>query len=925
MQRGFVVVLQLGLAMFSSVAWTYDKDNVYSGDFLGFSVYISNTTNKKDGVLCFRDTIYTRATIPNPINITCPYHGRYVIYYNNRTHPPYPDGYSTYAYNDICEVEVYGCPKQGYYGENCAISCPENCVNGMCHIVNGTCFGCAKGFTGTVCDKECDNHTFGGDCSLTCGNCVNKERCNHVDGSCPNGCDSGSFGRLCDKECPNGLYGHDCQKNCSANCGVQWLCDRETGSCIHACQRGWKGDTCMKECDGGFFGHNCAESCGECFEKEQCHHVNGSCLKGCAYGYSGIHCKDIEANGYRGSTFPNVHAYANVNGMWELPAAIEQSEFHIQEEISDRLEHSEELSFLSTENALNVKHFQVKFKSDIQIHEPHAFSCANGSGFKGEFALLPVGEYHSCFVGKRKENTSKNRYKKIFPYDHSRVVLKTDIDYSDYINANYIKDTDGNIGYIATQGPKHNTINDFWRMIWQENVTQIVMLTNLMEDGKIKCSQYWPESTDEEYYGDFNISKSKSEEIHFAFYVIRKFTMSNSEGSRVVTQYHYTKWPDHGTPDPFSLLLFHSHVLRTRTAEFEAPTIVHCSAGIGRTGTYIAFDALCKEGQSKGTINVASYVKVMRSCRMNMVQTYEQYKTIYLALNEEFKAPVRTKSISAFRESMQHFFREDPSDHIIFQKELKSLSDIKPACTKGDFRDVTLHTVNTEEENLLQLDRYNLYLTPTVYNRGNYIRALYSFLEENAFIVTQYPSENGAVDFLRMLIDNDSDTVICMDPLAEIESSTAWLPEPSLYKLVGPYSLQHEGGSEIDVKVTSVKILDGTESTHSIKIVQPTGSLKSIQYTACLRSLVSYAVHISTENPVTIVSKDGESLCGVFCAVFNCIQQINMDESVDVFTTVRQLQTRRPEFCSTLGEYMLVYKSVKDFIEFTSEHVYSNQ
>ncbi|XP_078328496.1 uncharacterized protein LOC111112512 [Crassostrea virginica] len=178
----------------------WDENNIYAEYFLGFSVYISNTTNKEDGVLCFRDTNYTRATIPNPVNITCPYHGRYVIYYNNRTHPPYPEGYSNDAYTDLCEVEVYGCPSLGYYGENCSLECPQNCQDGYCDIVEGTCFGCAHRYIGPTCTKDC----------------------------------------------PEGLYGRYCSQNCSMTCGDPGRCDIMTGHCKVGCQVGWTGVMCEK-------------------------------------------------------------------------------------------------------------------------------------------------------------------------------------------------------------------------------------------------------------------------------------------------------------------------------------------------------------------------------------------------------------------------------------------------------------------------------------------------------------------------------------------------------------------------------------------------------------------------------------------------------------------------------------------------------
>ncbi|XP_060885218.1 receptor-type tyrosine-protein phosphatase O isoform X2 [Labrus mixtus] len=228
-------------------------------------------------------------------------------------------------------------------------------------------------------------------------------------------------------------------------------------------------------------------------------------------------------------------------------------------------------------------------------------------------------------------NRPKNRYTNILPYDFSRVKLISmhNDEGSDYINANYIPGYKHAKEYIATQGPLPETRNDFWKMVLQQKSPIIVMLTQCNERRRVKCDHYWPFTDEPVMYGE--ISAEMLSETESPEWIIRKIRLGYADESQDILHLNYTSWPDHGVPtvNAIESILQFVHIVRQQANRTKDPIIVHCSAGVGRTGTFIALDRLMQHIREHEFADILGMVSEMRSHRLSMVQTEEQYVFIH--------------------------------------------------------------------------------------------------------------------------------------------------------------------------------------------------------------------------------------------------------------------------------------------------------
>ncbi|KAM7056127.1 phosphatidylinositol phosphatase PTPRQ [Acridotheres tristis] len=254
--------------------------------------------------------------------------------------------------------------------------------------------------------------------------------------------------------------------------------------------------------------------------------------------------------------------------------------------------------------------------------------CTNNNlKFQEEFSELPKFlEDLASTDADLPWNRSKNRFPNIKPYNNNRVKLMPDagIPGSDYINASYVSGYLCPNEFIATQGPLPGTVGDFWRMVWETRAKTLVMLTQCFEKGRIRCHQYWPEDNKPvTVFGDIVITKLM-EEIQIDW-TIRDLKIERHGDCMMVQQCNFTSWPEHGVPETTAPIIHFVKLIRARRAHDNTPMVVHCSAGVGRTGVYIALDHLTQHVNDHDFVDIYGLVAELRSERMCMVQNLAQY------------------------------------------------------------------------------------------------------------------------------------------------------------------------------------------------------------------------------------------------------------------------------------------------------------
>lgn len=593
-------------------------------------------------------------------------------------------------------------------------------------------------------------------------------------------------------------------------------------------------------------------------------------------------------------------------------------------------------------------------------------------GFQKEFELLQM--LPECFpdrtthASEARENQPKNRYPDIKAYDQTRVKLSQidSINGSDYINANFVMGYQDRKRFICAQGPTDTTVNDFWRMIWEHGLELIVMLTNLEEYSKVKCSKYWPEERSGRAFG--NITVHHVGEKRYSDYIVRELRISkqptNADGqpiienngiskrngevkegsdssvptspreikecgeSRIVRQYHFLMWKDFAAPEhPHSILKFIKRVNEAWSNMVGRPVVVHCSAGVGRTGTLVALDCLLEQMRETGHVSIFNTVAELRRQRNFLVQSLKQYVFVYRALVEYAHLGDTEINASRLKQAVDRL-RNTPegADKCLMEYEFEKMlvSPVaEPLKSTGAGAGEELRTRNRSVE-FLPYDRNRVILTPiTGRDYSTYINA--SFIEaydnSESFIITQDPLPNTIMDFWRMVSEHNVTNIVMLSELGEGKCPRYWDDGTVSYEHI---SVEYEESESCpyytrrQFRVTNEK----SGSTSLVRQLQyqgwPTARGHVPEVTRGLAELADAAgAHQPPEPPNTMLvhCQFGTERSPLFVALCTLIRQLRVERRIDVSGVARAVRSQRARTIDTFLQYEFLYRAILNYAE----------
>lgn len=618
--------------------------------------------------------------------------------------------------------------------------------------------------------------------------------------------------------------------------------------------------------------------------------------------------------------------------------------------------------------------------------------------FVQEYEALPHFQM-STVASNRKENAPKNRYNDIRAFDETRVKLQQleGDEHSDYINANFIKSWKEKKLFIAAQAPVDATIDDFWRMIWEQESNLVVMVANLTEKNRQQCAKYWP---DEEMtrYGDI-IVEPAGVSYHFD-YSIRIFEIAHikdcgpdvipnengveyanvpivkgqfTSNARRVLQYHFTNWNDYKAPECSTGLLRFMYILRELPEFNNSPVVIHCSAGVGRTGTFITIDSMFDQCLAEGKANVFEFVCNLRRQRNLMVQSVEQYVFIYKALAEWHMYGYTDIDVSQFDDHFHRLCESTGSSlrerAVSFAQSSSGNGSISPRVAIVSSRESVATSTNetgleeefkrlernlstplpsnfaAKDENLLKnryeaavpYDKYRVILPPTIgHADSSYINASHIKGYFYDYIAAQDPVSAATVfDFWRMIADQKVTTIVMLS------DEDNWSDTEKYWPIDGPSTECHfqEGRNSINVACLSeehkqdVIVRNLAYSMKDTESTSPNQNVIQYSYKAwptdaviprSAKSLINFISlilenqsFVESQGPIVVHCRNGSSEAGVFICISLLVLRLKAEQRIDIFQTVKGLQSHRTQMFTRFEQYSFCYRALADYISET--------